>query len=135
MTHITVSPADHAPAAVPANKAITLHFPDNALLSLLLGESADALAALNKTRQLTSQIETLSALLPLCAWCKRVRTDTGEEVIAPAADTPTGARQATTDSGSASAAPSQPSRPNAAGRPGRAGRLSGASLVTCGLPA
>jgi hypothetical protein len=47
------------------------------LLSLLLGESADALATLNKTRQLTRQIETLSGLLPLCAWCKKVRNDDG----------------------------------------------------------
>jgi hypothetical protein len=47
------------------------------LVSLLLGESADALAALQKTRQLTSQIETLSGLLPLCAWCKKVRNDSG----------------------------------------------------------
>ena len=47
------------------------------LLSLLLGETADALATLNRTRQLTSQIETLSGLLPLCAWCKKVRNDSG----------------------------------------------------------
>jgi len=47
------------------------------LLSLLLGESADALATLNKTAQLTSQIETLSGMLPLCAWCKKVRNDRG----------------------------------------------------------
>jgi hypothetical protein len=47
------------------------------LLSLLLGEGADALATLNKTAQLTTQIETLSGLLPLCAWCKKVRDDRG----------------------------------------------------------
>jgi hypothetical protein len=47
------------------------------LLSLLLGECADALAALDRTKQLTSQIETLSGLLPLCAWCKKVRNDSG----------------------------------------------------------
>ena len=47
------------------------------LLSLLLGGSADALAALRKTAQLTNQIETLSGLLPVCAWCKKVRTDDG----------------------------------------------------------
>jgi hypothetical protein len=47
------------------------------LLSLLLGESADALATLHKTAQLTSQIETLSGMLPLCAWCKKVRNDRG----------------------------------------------------------
>ena len=47
------------------------------LLSLLLGECADALAALTRTTQLTRQIETLSGLLPLCAWCKKVRNDRG----------------------------------------------------------
>ena len=47
------------------------------LLSMLLGASADALATLRKTRQLTSQIETLHSLLPLCAWCKKVRNDSG----------------------------------------------------------
>ncbi len=47
------------------------------LLSLLLGECADALATLRKTKQLTNQVETLSGLLPLCAWCKKVRNDEG----------------------------------------------------------
>ena len=47
------------------------------LLSLLLGECADALATLRKTKQLTHQVETLSGLLPLCAWCKKVRNDDG----------------------------------------------------------
>jgi hypothetical protein len=47
------------------------------LLSLLLGESADALATLRRTKQLTNQVETLSGLLPLCAWCKKVRNDRG----------------------------------------------------------
>ena len=47
------------------------------LMSLLLGGCADALSALNKAKQLTSQIETLSGLLPLCAWCKKVRNDSG----------------------------------------------------------
>ncbi|MFO1478505.1 MAG: hypothetical protein U1F98_17875 [Verrucomicrobiota bacterium] len=47
------------------------------LLSLLLGECADALATLRKTAQLNSQIETLSGLLPVCAWCKKVRNDDG----------------------------------------------------------
>lgn len=47
------------------------------LLSLLLGESADALATLRKTKQLASEIETLSEMLPLCAWCKKVRNDRG----------------------------------------------------------
>lgn len=47
------------------------------LLSLLLGESADALATLNRTSQLTSQVQTLSRLLPLCSWCKKFRNDQG----------------------------------------------------------
>lgn len=47
------------------------------LLSTLLGVSADALATLRRTRQLTSQIETLQGLLPVCAWCKKVRNDSG----------------------------------------------------------
>ena len=47
------------------------------MLSLLLGESADALATLRKTKQLTNQVETLAGLLPLCAWCKKVRNDSG----------------------------------------------------------
>ena len=47
------------------------------LLSMMLGASADALATLRKTRQLTSQIETLRTLLPICAWCKKVRNDSG----------------------------------------------------------
>jgi hypothetical protein len=47
------------------------------LLSTLLGVSADALATLRRTRQLTSQIETLQSLLPVCAWCKKVRNDSG----------------------------------------------------------
>ncbi len=47
------------------------------MLSLLLGECADALATLRKTAQLTTQVETLSGLLPLCAWCKKVRNDSG----------------------------------------------------------
>lgn len=47
------------------------------LLSLLLGESADALATLRKTKQLTTEIQTLSEMLPLCAWCKKVRNDRG----------------------------------------------------------
>jgi hypothetical protein len=47
------------------------------LLSTMLGMSADALDALRRTRQLTSQIETLQSLLPICAWCKKVRNDSG----------------------------------------------------------
>jgi len=47
------------------------------LLSMLLGVSADALATLRRTRQLTGQIEALESLLPVCAWCKKVRNDSG----------------------------------------------------------
>jgi len=47
------------------------------LLSLILGESTDALANLNRTSALAHQVETLSGLLPVCAWCKRVRNDKG----------------------------------------------------------
>lgn len=47
------------------------------LLSMLLGECADALATLRKTKQLANQVETLTGLLPLCAWCKKVRNDSG----------------------------------------------------------
>ena len=47
------------------------------LLSMLLGASADALAAQRRTRQLTGQIEALQSLLPVCAWCKKVRNDSG----------------------------------------------------------
>ena len=47
------------------------------LLSLLLGGSADALATLRKTASLTSQIDTLSGLLPVCSWCRKVRDDRG----------------------------------------------------------
>jgi hypothetical protein len=47
------------------------------LLSMLLGVSADALATLRRTRQLAGRIETLESLLPVCAWCKKVRNDSG----------------------------------------------------------
>lgn len=47
------------------------------LLSLVLGGSADALATLRKTAKLTDQIKTLSGLLPVCSWCKKVRDDRG----------------------------------------------------------
>jgi len=57
---------------LPPNQEITF-----SLLSLLLGSAADALATLHKTAQLTSQIETLNGMLPLCAWCKKVRNDRG----------------------------------------------------------
>jgi len=47
------------------------------LLSLLLGGSADAVAVLRKTTELNSEVEALTALLPLCAWCKKFRNDGG----------------------------------------------------------
>jgi hypothetical protein len=47
------------------------------LLSMLLGGSADALATQRRTRQLTGKIEALENLLPVCAWCKKVRNDSG----------------------------------------------------------
>ena len=47
------------------------------LLSMLLGTCADALAVARKTADLTKQINTLSGLLPICAWCKKVRDDQG----------------------------------------------------------
>lgn len=47
------------------------------LLAMLLGNSADALAAARKTADLKHEINTLSGLLPICAWCKRIRDDQG----------------------------------------------------------
>lgn len=47
------------------------------LLSVLLGNCADALAGVQKTAALTQEINTLSGLLPICAWCKKVRDDGG----------------------------------------------------------
>ncbi|MBI5383494.1 MAG: hypothetical protein HZA90_02265 [Verrucomicrobia bacterium] len=47
------------------------------VLSILLGASADALATARKTTQLTNQIKTLNGLLPICAWCKKIRDDKG----------------------------------------------------------
>jgi len=47
------------------------------LLSVLLGAAADALATLHRTVQLERQVDTLSGMLPLCAWCKKVRNDRG----------------------------------------------------------
>jgi hypothetical protein len=58
--------------ALEPNQEITF-----SLLSLLLGATADALATLRKTAQMANQIETLHGLLPLCAWCKKVRNDRG----------------------------------------------------------
>ncbi len=47
------------------------------LLSVLLGNCADALAGVQKTAALTQEINMLSGLLPICAWCKNVRDDGG----------------------------------------------------------
>jgi hypothetical protein len=47
------------------------------LLTLLLGGTADALATLNRTKQLASEVATLAGLLPVCAWCKKIRNDGG----------------------------------------------------------
>ncbi len=47
------------------------------LLSLVLGASADALSSLRKTDRLNQEVTTLSGLLPVCAWCKKVRDDRG----------------------------------------------------------
>ncbi len=44
---------------------------------MLLGTSADAVAALRQTTALKAEIHTLSGLLPLCAWCKKIRDDQG----------------------------------------------------------
>ena len=49
----------------------------SSLLSVLLGNCADALAGLQKTAALKQEINTLSGLLPICAWCKKVRDDGG----------------------------------------------------------
>ena len=51
-----------------------IHF---SLLSLLLGASADALASVRRTAQLNNQIKALKGLLPVCAWCRKVRDDHG----------------------------------------------------------
>ena len=48
------------------------------LLSTLLGASADAVASARKTTELKKEIKTLSGLLPICAWCKRIRTGEGQ---------------------------------------------------------
>ncbi|MBM3882612.1 MAG: hypothetical protein FJ387_23305 [Verrucomicrobia bacterium] len=47
------------------------------LLTLLLGASADAIATLRKTAQLTDEVKTLTGLLPICAWCRKIRDDRG----------------------------------------------------------
>ena len=45
--------------------------------ALLLGGCADALATQRVTANLTNEIKTLSGLLPVCSWCKKVRDDRG----------------------------------------------------------
>ena len=57
---------------LPVSQEITF-----SLLSVLLGAGADALGTLSKTTELASEIDTLSELLPLCSWCKKVRNDSG----------------------------------------------------------
>lgn len=47
------------------------------LLSVLLGTCADALAATRRTADLAHQVKTLRGLLPICAWCKKIRDDQG----------------------------------------------------------
>lgn len=47
------------------------------LLSMLVGTCADALANARRTAALTREIKTLSGLLPICAWCKKIRDDGG----------------------------------------------------------
>ncbi len=47
------------------------------LLSLLLGASSDAQATACESAKLSSQISTLSDLIPICAWCRRIRGDRG----------------------------------------------------------
>lgn len=47
------------------------------LVSLLLGACADAQATMRKTAQLRLEINTLSNLVPICAWCRKIRDDRG----------------------------------------------------------
>ena len=47
------------------------------LLTMLLGTCADAIAATRRTTALRSEITALSGLLPICAWCKKIRDDQG----------------------------------------------------------
>ncbi len=47
------------------------------LLSMLLGACADAQATMRKTAQLRLEINTLSNLVPICAWCRKIRDDRG----------------------------------------------------------
>lgn len=47
------------------------------LLTMLLGTCADAIAAARRTMALRNEITALSGLLPICAWCKKIRDDQG----------------------------------------------------------
>jgi hypothetical protein len=47
------------------------------LLTMLLGTCADAIAAARRTLALKNEITVLSGLLPICAWCKKIRDDQG----------------------------------------------------------
>jgi hypothetical protein len=47
------------------------------LLTMLLGTCADAIAAAQRTMALKNEITVLSGLLPICAWCKKIRDDKG----------------------------------------------------------
>lgn len=47
------------------------------LLSLLLGACADAQATMRRTAKLRLEIKTLSDLVPICAWCRKIRDDRG----------------------------------------------------------
>lgn len=47
------------------------------LLSMLLGACADAQATMRHTAQLRLKIKTLSDLVPICAWCRKIRDDQG----------------------------------------------------------
>ena len=47
------------------------------LLSMLLGACADAQATMKKTDRLRLEIKTLGGLVPICAWCRKIRDDRG----------------------------------------------------------
>jgi hypothetical protein len=47
------------------------------LLTIFLGTCADAIAAAQQTTALKNEINALSGLLPMCAWCKKIRDDQG----------------------------------------------------------
>ena len=53
-----------------AGQEISFH-----LLTMLLGTCADAIVATRRTTELKKEISALSGLLPICAWCKKIRDD------------------------------------------------------------